>query len=226
MDEDRTMQTDNMVTGEHSMKGKEVDGTAGRQQAGNDLPKEHDASVEKKPPLAHEILSYVIWVGAVLLLSFLLIHFVVQRTDVNGTSMVPTLADGDQLIADKISYRFHEPERFDIVIFPYQYARNTYFIKRIIGMPGERVRIDFDGNIYINGKILEENYGAEVMVNPGLASEEIQLADDEYFVLGDNRNVSEDSRYPDVGNIKRENIIGRAWLRIYPFSEFGVLQHQ
>ena len=64
------------------------------------------------------------------------------------------------------------------------------------------------------------------MVNPGLAAEEVQLADDEYFVLGDNRNVSEDYRYPDVGHSKRENIIGRAWLRIYPFSEFGVLQHQ
>lgn len=170
--------------------------------------------------------QYILWFGAVLLLSFLLIHFVAQRTDVNGTSMVPTLEDGDQLIADKVTYRFRDPERFDIIIFPYQYAEKTYFIKRIIGLPGERVRIDEQGKIYINGKVLKEHYGLEQMVNPGLAAEEITLGDDEYFVLGDNRNVSEDSRYPDVGNIKRKDIIGRAWLRIYPFSRFGILKHQ
>jgi signal peptidase I len=170
--------------------------------------------------------QYILWFGAVLLLSFLLIHFVAQRTDVNGTSMVPTLEDGDQLIADKVTYRFRDPERFDIIIFPYQYAEKTYFIKRIIGLPGERVRIDEQGKIYINGKVLDEHYGLEQMVNPGLAAEEITLGDDEYFVLGDNRNVSEDSRYPDVGNIKRKDIIGRAWLRIYPFSRFGILKHQ
>lgn len=170
--------------------------------------------------------QYILWFGAVLLLSFLLIHFVAQRTDVNGTSMVPTLEDGDQLIADKVTYRFRDPERFDIIIFPYQYAEKTYFIKRIIGLPGERVRIDEQGKIYINGKVLEEHYGLEQMVNPGLAAEEITLGDDEYFVLGDNRNVSEDSRYPDVGSIKRNDIIGRAWLRIYPFSRFGILKHQ
>lgn len=171
------------------------------------------------------VLSYVIWVGAVVLLAWFLITFVAQRTDVNGTSMVPTLEDGDQLICDKISYRFHDPERFDIIIFPYKYQKNTYFIKRVIGLPGETVRIDYDGNIYINGEILDEKYGLEEMTYPGIAEQEITLGDDEYFVLGDNRNVSEDSRYPDVGLIKREDIIGRAWLRIYPFSKFGLITH-
>lgn len=168
------------------------------------------------------VLSYVIWVGV---LAWFLITFVAQRTDVNGTSMVPTLEDGDQLICDKISYRFHDPERFDIIIFPYKYQKNTYFIKRVIGLPGETVRIDYDGNIYINGEILDEKYGLEKMTYPGIAEQEITLGDDEYFVLGDNRNVSEDSRYPDVGLIKREDIIGRAWLRIYPFSKFGLITH-
>lgn len=171
------------------------------------------------------VLSYVIWVGAVVLLAWFLITFVAQRTDVNGTSMVPTLEDGDQLICDKISYRFHDPERFDIIIFPYKYQKNTYFIKRVIGLPGETVRIDYDGNVYINGEILDEKYGLEKMTYPGIAEQEITLGDDEYFVLGDNRNVSEDSRYPDVGLIKREDIIGRAWLRIYPFSKFGLITH-
>lgn len=173
--------------------------------------------------LARGVISYVVWIAAVVLLSWLLITFVAQRTDVNGTSMVPTLENGDQLLCDKLTYRFRDPERFEIIIFPYQYADKTYFIKRIIGLPGETVRIDEAGTIYINGEVLEENYGAEVMQYAGLAAEEIQLGDDEYFVLGDNRNVSEDSRYPDVGNIKRGDIIGRALCRIYPFNKFGLL---
>ena len=168
-----------------------------------------------------EIVNTILWFAAVFVLSWLLVTFVAQRTDVNGTSMYPTLEDGDQLIADKITYRFRDPERFDIIIFPYKYAENTYFIKRIIGLPGETVRIDEQGNIYINGEILEEDYGYETILYAGLASEEIVLGEDEYFVLGDNRNVSEDSRYADVGNIKREDIVGRAWLRIYPFRRFG-----
>ena len=169
------------------------------------------------------VLNTVLWFAAVIALSWLLVTFVAQRTDVNGTSMYPTLEDGDQLIADKITYRFRDPERFDIIIFPYKYAENTYFIKRIIGLPGETVRIDEQGNIYIDGEILEEDYGYETILYAGLAAQEIQLGEDEYFVLGDNRNVSEDSRYADVGNIKREDIVGRAWVRIYPFSRFGLL---
>ena len=172
------------------------------------------------------VLNTIIWLAAVFLLSWLLVTFVAQRTDVNGTSMYPTLEDGDQLIADKITYRFRDPERFDIIIFPYKYADNTYFIKRIIGLPGETVRIDEQGNIYINGEILEEDYGYETIEYAGLAATEIQLGDDEYFVLGDNRNVSEDSRYADVGNIKREDIVGRALLRIYPFRRFGLLTNK
>lgn len=173
--------------------------------------------------LGRVILSYVVWVAAVVLLSYLLIHFVAQRTDVNGSSMYPTLENRDQLICDKLTYRFKDPERFDIVIFPYQYADKTYFIKRIIGLPGETVRIDEDGNIYINGEILDEDYGYETIQYAGLAAEEIRLGDDEYFVMGDNRNNSEDSRFPDVGNIKRDDIIGRALCRIYPFTKFGML---
>ena len=105
---------------------------------------------------------------------------------------------------------------------------NTYYIKRIIGLPGETVQIMDDGSIYINGEKLEENYGMEV-IKPetiGRAAEPIELGDDEYFVMGDNRNNSSDSRTDMVGNIKRENIIGKAWLRIWPVSDFGILQHQ
>ena len=175
-----------------------------------------------------ELLNTAIYLLCVLGAVWLVITFVGQRTEVEGASMENTLHNGDNLIVDKLSYRFHDPERFDIIVFPFQFQDNTYYIKRIIGLPGEMVQIMDDGSIYINGEKLEENYGMEV-IKPetiGRAAEPIELGDDEYFVMGDNRNNSSDSRTDMVGNIKRENIIGKAWLRIWPVSDFGVLQHQ
>ena len=173
-----------------------------------------------------EILSTSLYILGVLCITYLVIHYVGQRTQVQGSSMEPKLSNEDNLIVDKISYRFHDPERFDIIVFPFQYEDNTYYIKRIIGMPGETVQIDAEGNILINGEILDENYGKEVIQNAGRAYEPITLEDDEYFVMGDNRNNSTDSRDPSVGNIKRENIIGRAWLRILPLDKFGFIRHR
>lgn len=173
-----------------------------------------------------EILSTSLYILGVLCITYLVIHFVGQRTQVQGSSMEPKLSSEDNLIVDKISYRFHDPERFDIIVFPFQYEDNTFYIKRIIGLPGESVQIDAEGNILIDGEILEENYGKEVIQNPGRAYEPIILGDDEYFVMGDNRNNSTDSRDPSVGNIKRKDIIGRAWLRILPLDEFGFIKHR
>ena len=104
------------------------------------------------------IISNVLYIAAVLLISFLIVRFVGQRTEVIGSSMVPTLQDGNQLITDKISYRFGDPKRFDIIVFPHE-PDHEFYIKRIIGMPGETVEIGEDGTIYINGEVLEENYG-------------------------------------------------------------------
>ena len=176
--------------------------------------------------IVKELLDTSIYLLVVLVLTYLVITFVGQRTQVSGSSMETTLSDEDNLIVDKISYRFSEPKRFDISVFPFEYEEDTYYIKRIIGMPGERVQIDGEGNIYIDGEVLEESYGREIMESPGRAWEEITLAEDEYFVLGDNRNHSSDSRDPSVGNIKRKDIIGRAFLRIWPFEKFGILRHQ
>lgn len=175
-----------------------------------------------------EMISTLLYLLGVLCLTWLVITFVGQRTEVDGASMEPTLSNGDNLIVDKLSYRFRDPERFDIIVFPFKYKERTYYIKRIIGLPGETVQIDEQGNIYINGEVLSESYGREIIrpENVGLAAEPIVLGEDEYFVMGDNRNNSTDSRFPQVGNIKREDIIGRAWVRIWPFSGFGVLRHQ
>ena len=168
-----------------------------------------------------EILSTSLYILFVLCAVYLVIHFVGQRTQVQGSSMEPKLSSEDNLIVDKISYRFHDPERFDIVVFPFRYEENTFYIKRVIGLPGETVRIDEKGNILINGEILEESYGKEVIQSPGRAYEDIVLADDEYFLMGDNRNNSTDSRDPSVGNVRRDEIVGRAWLRIWPLDQVG-----
>lgn len=173
-----------------------------------------------------EILGTSLYLLIVLILTFVLIKYVGQRTRVEGSSMESTLSDGDNLIVEKISYRFNDPERFDIVVFPFRYEKKTYYIKRIIGLPGETVRIDYEGNIYINDELLQEGYGREVILDPGRAAEPITLGEDEYFVMGDNRNNSTDSRFDIVGNIKRSEIIGRAWVRITPFNKFGKLKHQ
>ncbi len=173
-----------------------------------------------------ELLDTSLYLLVVLALTYLVITFVGQRTEVSGSSMETTLSDQDNLIVDKLTYRFSAPKRFDIIVFPFQYEEDTYYIKRIIGMPGETVRIDDEGTIYIDGEVLDESYGRETIRNPGRAYQEITLAEDEYFVLGDNRNNSADSREPSVGNIHRRDIIGRAWVRIWPLNKFGVLKHQ
>ena len=159
-------------------------------------------------------------------ITYFIITFVGQRTVVSGSSMETTLSDGDNLIVDKLSYRFRDPERYDIIVFPYKYEERTYYIKRIIGMPGDTIQIK-DGYVYINNEFLESDiYGNEVMEYASLAADAIELGEDEYFVLGDNRNHSSDSRDPSVGVLKREDLIGRAWVRIYPFSEMGVIKHE
>lgn len=172
-----------------------------------------------------ELLGWLFYILIIIGLTYLIITYVGQRTRVSGSSMETTLSDGDNLIVDKLSYRFQDPKRFDIVVFPYKYEENTYYIKRIIGLPGDTVQVK-DGYTYINGELLESDiYGAEVMIEAGTASEPITLGEEEYFVLGDNRNHSLDSRDPSVGILKREDLIGRAWVRIYPFDKMGVIRH-
>ena len=124
-----------------------------------------------------ELLGWIVFIFIVVAASYLVVTYVGQRTEVSGSSMETTLSDGDQLIVDKISYRFREPNRYDIVVFPYHYEENTYYIKRIIGLPGETVQI-VDGTVWIDGQPLNEHYGNEVMEDPGLAADPITLGHD------------------------------------------------
>lgn len=162
--------------------------------------------------------------SAVLLIAaaYLLVTYVVQRVDVYGDSMSPMLNQGDVLLIDKLTMRIRKPRRFEMVVFRYRYRDNLYYIKRIIGLPGETVQI-IDGKILIDGVVLEETFGTEPIEKGKRAEEPVVLGKDEYFVLGDNRNHSSDSRDSDIGNLKKEEIIGRAVLRIWPFERAGLL---
>ena len=181
--------------------------------------------MEKPKGIVKELLGWVVYIAIIIGLTWLIITFVGQRTRVSGHSMEATLHDGDNLIVDKLSYHFREPKRFEIIVFPYRHKENTYYIKRIIGLPGETVQVK-DGYVYINGEKLDENYGLEVMEDAGIAAEPIELGEDEYFVLGDNRNHSSDSRDPSVGILHRDELIGRAWVRIWPLDSIGVIPHE
>lgn len=171
------------------------------------------------------MISSLLYLLVVLSMAYGMKIYAVARTDVEGTSMETNLYDGDSLIVDKFTYHFREPQRFEIIIFPYE--DNVLFIKRIIGLPGETVQIDEQGNIYIDGEILAESFGREVIRSDrvGIAGESILLGDDEYFVMGDNRNNSKDSRMEIVGNVHRDEIVGRAVFRIWPFSRFGTIKY-
>ncbi len=182
------------------------------------------SSGEKK---MRELFGWIAYIVVLVCAVHLTVTYVGQRTVVAGDSMLNTLHDKDQLIIDKVSYRFRDPERYEIIVFPYRYAEETFYIKRIIGLPGETVLIK-DGYVYINGKKLEESFGREMIhaEKYGQAAEPITLGLDEYFVLGDNRNESADSRETSVGILNREELIGRACFRIWPLESFGSLSNE
>lgn len=173
-----------------------------------------------------EGLHLLFYLILVFLSTFLILHFIGQRTQVLGQSMENALSDQDNLIVDKLSYHFMKPHRFDIVVFPVDDSDTVFYIKRIIGLPGETLQI-IDGKIYINNALLKENYGKEVISvdREGLAARPVVLGNDEYFVLGDNRNHSMDSRDPEVGNVSKSAIIGKAWVRVWPLNRFGFVNH-
>lgn len=186
-----------------------------------ELPETEEIGNSAQHPLLRTLLGIVICIFTALVLALIITRYVAHHTSVEGSSMETTLSNGDQIIVENISYYIHDPERFDVVVFPNKEGVN--YIKRIIGLPGETVQIA-DGYIYIDGEALLENYGNELMEDPGLAAEEISLGEDEYFVLGDNRNASIDSRRDEVGTVKRDSIRGKAWFRFYPFSKAGSIK--
>lgn len=199
----------------------EVNSINGENGAANKKKKRKEEKEKKKrSPLSYAI-EVVIYIVAIIACVFWVPEYVVQRTVVNGESMENTLHSGESLLVEKVSYHFTDPSRYDIIVF-YPQGRDVdeYYVKRIYGLPGETVQIK-NNDIYINGEVVADDYAKNAMDDAGIAAEPITLADDEYFVLGDNRKVSLDSRDPDLGPIKAENIAGHVCLRILPFNKFG-----
>lgn len=174
-----------------------------------------------KKPFWQQVSEFIWEMVRVAVISLVIIipvrYFLIQPFYVKGASMEPNFYDHEYLIIDEISYRFDHPQRGDIVVFKYPKDTKQYFIKRVIGLPGERVKID-DNKIYINGTILNEAYLSSetetVLALRGYG--DVTLDKDEYFLLGDNRSQSLDSR--TFGPVKREYIVGRTWLRGWPFN--------
>ena len=173
---------------------------------------EKEKKINKK--VIHEILEYVISTVIVVFLAFVLMFFFGTKTSVIGDSMMPALYNGQQILIDKFIYKLSSPKRGDVIVFQPNGNENThYYEKRIIGLPGETIQI-IDGYVYVNGSKLDEDDTYDLIEDPGIAKDELILQPYEYFVLGDNRNSSEDSRSGNMGPVKKEYIIGKAWLHM------------
>ena len=176
---------------------------------------------ERKEKIIRICISIGVWivsVVAVIALAWLIVHFSIEKTTMVDASMETTLMQDDHVVIEKVTYRLRDPKRNEVIVFMQGDSEHSFYnIKRVIGLPGEKVRIA-EGVVYINGVAMEEFANVETMLLPGLANYEITLGEDEFFVLGDPRNNSEDSRYATVGNVKRSEIIGRAWIRTNKFG--------
>ncbi|MDL2250090.1 signal peptidase I [Lachnospiraceae bacterium OttesenSCG-928-J05] len=177
------------------------------------------------------LFEWALYIAILAFASWFIVTFIGMRTPVIGQSMESTISDGDQLIVTKFSYRLGEPKRYDVVIFPppSETDKKANYIKRVIGMPGETIQI-MGGYVYINGEqFTTDVYGLEP-INPlsegDLAYQPLTLGEDEYFVLGDNRNNSMDSRNPRVGVKTKADLVGKAQVRIFPFDKIGKISKE
>lgn len=179
---------------------------------------------EQQKNTVKEIWGWIRDIGICLLIAWFIITFIGQNTIVDGESMYPTLEHRDFVITNKLVYRFSEPKFQDIVVFPYKVNENSPFIKRVIGLPGDEIDIR-DGKVYRNGEALEETYINEGPVEAtGDTVFPVTVPEGEYFIMGDNRGVSYDSRFTKVGMIPKDKLIGRVKLRVWPPSKFGFIE--
>jgi signal peptidase I len=161
-----------------------------------------------------EIAEWFFLVFTAILIATVLVFSIGMRTSVIGVSMEPGLYNGQEILINHFLYKIVSPKRGDVIVFLPNGNQNThYYVKRVVGLPGETVQIK-DERLYINGVLAEEDEGYDKMADAGITENEITLGSDEYFVLGDNRNNSEDSRSGNIGPIKRDNIIGKAWFHM------------
>lgn len=161
--------------------------------------------------------GWVVDIIVVISLAWFAVYAFGTRIKITGQSMTPLLKSEEVVLMNRLSYDFGNPNRFDVVVF--QRDDKKANVKRVIGLPGEEIQIK-GGFIYINGKKLEAEDGKlEQVALAGLAEEPVKLGEDEYFLLGDNRESSEDSRFSNVGNVHKDQILGKVWIRISPLTE-------
>lgn len=171
----------------------------------------------KKTRLIIEILLYIVEVLVVVGVAYFGVNHSFIKCTMVGDSMQPALENNDRVLINKLVYKLSAPKRNDVVAYNLSSGHSNFAIKRIIGLPGERIQIK-DGKVYINDEVLEESIEVEDMKTGGLAEEEITLEDNEYFVLGDNRNNSEDSRFSQIGTIVKQQFIGKVWLELDSYN--------
>lgn len=170
-------------------------------------------SRKKKRQLREKIIFYVVGILLTILVAFVLVRFCVFGITMRGDSMKPAMDDGQFCIASRLSYLIGSPKKDDIIVFKTSEEGSSYYIKRVIAVPGQTVQI-VDGKILVNGKEIEMK-GTETILSGGLANNKITLKKDQYFVLGDNYNNSEDSRVSSVGNVSKKNIVGKIKLKLW-----------
>jgi len=166
------------------------------------------------PRLLKDVMELLVGGAVAVFLAFVLVFSIGMRTSVIGDSMEPSLHNGQEILMNRILYRISMPKRGDVIVFLPNGNQNTHFyVKRVVGLPGETVQIR-EGNVYIDGVLLAENELFDKIADPGIAQSELLLGSDEFFVLGDNRNSSEDSRSGNIGAVKKDSIIGKAWFHM------------
>lgn len=167
-----------------------------------------------------------LWIGQCILafaVGCILVYYFMTSLTCVGQAMEPSINSGDLVLVNRFSYSLTSPERGDVIVFrPNGNVNTHYYMRRVIGVPGDTVQI-IDGFVYVNGELYETGIGNEQMDFAGVAEEELTLGKNEYFVLGDNRDASEDSRNADIGNIKESDIYGKAWFIRSPWENFGVI---
>ncbi len=164
--------------------------------------------------MIHEIFSTAFYCFAAVLLAFVIIFSIGMKVSVIGVSMSPALYNGEEVLINRFSYKLISPKRGDVIAFlPNGNSNSHYYLKRVIGLPGEKIQI-IGGYVYIDGELYEEDESYDKIAEPGIAETEILLANDEYFVLGDNRNFSEDSRSGNIGPVSKDTIAGKAWFHL------------
>ncbi len=170
------------------------------------------------------VIAWIAEIALVIALAAFLAFFFGQKVTMQEGSMEPTITAGEEILVNKASYALGSPKRGDIIVFrSSDDEKSSLHIKRVIGLPGETIQIR-DGQILIDGQTYIEERELPAITDPGLAEDEITLDSGEFFVLGDNRNNSEDSRHVDMGTVQKKNIIGKLWLVVSPWTEFGFLK--